>query len=256
MNFYTNPLRIAWVLCLTLIAVNFSLVFSPPSVLIEITQEDGIIENGSAIFLLVAAIVFFVAYVKSKTIRTHGEEKRGRNLFFLLLGLFFFVCMGEEISWGQRIFNVETPDILVNLNYQEEINLHNFRIFEGKNPDGSQKGGLSAVFTSHRIFYMLILAWTLLIPVTYKFVPKIRQFLLRIHFPVHPIKIGILALSILIFARLLKVVMQNPSEDFNHGIVEIAELNLAVVIAYAGFYWLWHTVRQGREEKAEITFDA
>ncbi len=32
----------------------------------------------------------------------------------------------EEISWGQRIFGWSTPLILEKVNYQNEINIHNF----------------------------------------------------------------------------------------------------------------------------------
>ncbi len=32
---------------------------------------------------------------------------------------------GEEISWGQRIFGLATPDFLIGLNSQDELNVHN-----------------------------------------------------------------------------------------------------------------------------------
>ena len=38
--------------------------------------------------------------------------------------------MGEEISWGQRIFNIETPGFLAEANAQKETNLHNLVIGE------------------------------------------------------------------------------------------------------------------------------
>src|SRR5690606_26277451 len=42
--------------------------------------------------------------------------------FVALLALF---GAGEEISWGQRIFDIETPAALKARNAQEELNLHN-----------------------------------------------------------------------------------------------------------------------------------
>jgi len=39
------------------------------------------------------------------------------------IGLFFVFF--EEISWGQRIFNIDTPDYFRQKNYQDEITLHN-----------------------------------------------------------------------------------------------------------------------------------
>ncbi|MDD3604553.1 MAG: hypothetical protein PHD86_05145 [Kiritimatiellae bacterium] len=53
--------------------------------------------------------------------------------FFALLGLFMFVCAGEEISWGQRIFGFGTPEAMVEVNEQNEFNLHNLS-FEHLHP--------------------------------------------------------------------------------------------------------------------------
>ena len=35
--------------------------------------------------------------------------------------------IGEEISWGQRLFGIATPEALKETNLQNEINLHNHR---------------------------------------------------------------------------------------------------------------------------------
>ena len=37
----------------------------------------------------------------------------------------FFIAFGEEISWGQRILGIETPESLEGINDQGETNLHN-----------------------------------------------------------------------------------------------------------------------------------
>ena len=146
---------------------------------------------------------------------------------------------------------METPEALKSINYQEEINLHNLEIFEGKNPDGSQKGGLAALFTSHRLFYMIVIGWTLLIPLTYRFQPFLRNLLDRIRFPVHPLRIGVLIVGVLIIARVIKLITDFPLSDFNHAVTEIGELNFAVVIAYTGLFWLFE---QGRKESHSNSF--
>jgi hypothetical protein len=38
---------------------------------------------------------------------------------------------GEEISWGQRIFGITTPDVLGAINAQGEFNLHNIEALDG-----------------------------------------------------------------------------------------------------------------------------
>ncbi len=45
--------------------------------------------------------------------------------------IFLFVCfisLGEEISWGQRIFNIQTPKFIADANRQSELNFHNLHI--------------------------------------------------------------------------------------------------------------------------------
>lgn len=45
--------------------------------------------------------------------------------FFTLLALACFYVVGEEISWGQRLFTFASPDFFQRHNLQQEINLHN-----------------------------------------------------------------------------------------------------------------------------------
>ena len=48
------------------------------------------------------------------------------RFFFAALALACFYVAGEEISWGQRLFNIPTPDFFRAHNLQQETNLHNF----------------------------------------------------------------------------------------------------------------------------------
>ena len=43
-----------------------------------------------------------------------------------------FVAAGEEVSWGQRVFGIETPDAFVDDNRQDELNLHNLDWLQDK----------------------------------------------------------------------------------------------------------------------------
>ena len=89
----------------------------------ELIQEDGVIEYLTALLLLIASVLLF-----SKLIKVGFS--RGWPWFVfnisMVLGL-FFGC-GEEISWGQRIFSIESNDLFLNHNSQDEINIHNLRI--------------------------------------------------------------------------------------------------------------------------------
>ena len=47
------------------------------------------------------------------------------DVLFLLVAVGAFVVAGEEISWGQRILGLTTPDALNDINHQGETNIHN-----------------------------------------------------------------------------------------------------------------------------------
>jgi len=88
----------------------------------RLIAEDGIVEYASAVFWALAALMMLVATVKSSRKIDAAEFK---PLPSVILLIFFVVCAGEEISWGQRLIGIETPDLLKAINVQDELNLHN-----------------------------------------------------------------------------------------------------------------------------------
>jgi hypothetical protein len=56
---------------------------------------------------------------------------RDGNVLFAALWLGFaagcFIIAGEEIAWGQRIFNLDAPEALNRINHQQDITAHNIR---------------------------------------------------------------------------------------------------------------------------------
>ena len=75
--------------------------------------EDGFFENLTAILSFISCLIFFICGLRGF-----------RFAFFLSVGWFLFAM--EEISWGQRIFNLQVSPYFYENNYQQEINLHNF----------------------------------------------------------------------------------------------------------------------------------
>ena len=88
----------------------------------DLTREDGIMEYLCALFYGIAAGLFL--YLCWHVLADRGHPRLGK-LFFLGFFLLFFVVMMEEISWGQRIFNIATPENLEEINYQGETTIHN-----------------------------------------------------------------------------------------------------------------------------------
>ncbi len=83
--------------------------------------EDGIVETAQAALLLLSSILLFLAAFRA----------RGRSPWLGAFAFGFFVVAGEEISWGQRILGIDTPESLERANVQGELNLHNIAGING-----------------------------------------------------------------------------------------------------------------------------
>ena len=82
--------------------------------------EDNIVEYATFFAYLLGALV---AMNLALDLRRQREALFFLSYSFLAVGL--FVIGMEEISWGQRIFNIETPSVLEASNWKGEINFHN-----------------------------------------------------------------------------------------------------------------------------------
>ena len=97
----------------------------------SLTNEGHLIESAGALFLFLTAIVFFLVYWKSKSIDEIYLFRLQRNVFFLILGIIFFIGFAEEISWGQNIFHYKTPEFVKKISDpQKELSIHNLKIFD------------------------------------------------------------------------------------------------------------------------------
>ena len=91
------------------------------SLLEFICREDFVAENLTAMFYLFSGGAFL--YVASRF--------RFRSLWCWGYVLLFLLIAGEEISWGQRVLGIKTPEVLVSMNVQKEISLHNLQGIHG-----------------------------------------------------------------------------------------------------------------------------
>ena len=99
-----------------------ALAFFDPEGYYALIREDGPVEYASAVFWIAAALLLFLSMLLNRKRRSSFSL---RVLPHFLLAIFFIVCAGEEISWGQRILDLQTPDFLKAVNVQNEITLHN-----------------------------------------------------------------------------------------------------------------------------------
>ncbi len=87
-----------------------------------IIREDGVIEYLTASFLLFASIKLFFLFLKIY------KKYSVFNFGLLSYSLVLFFGFGEEISWGQRIFGIQSPSFFSENNFQGEINIHNMMV--------------------------------------------------------------------------------------------------------------------------------
>jgi hypothetical protein len=93
-----------------------------PNTLAPLTYEDGWIENLTAIGFGIGAVAFGLAAWRTPYLRKSATAwALAMTIGWALIS---FVCMGEEISWGQRIFGIQTPAYMARINKQDEFNIH------------------------------------------------------------------------------------------------------------------------------------
>lgn len=87
---------------------------------------EGVIEKYSSSLFLISGLILIITSIQvHKNLFPSKKKKQIITILILLSGLFIFL-FGEEISWGQRIFNWETFGVFNDYNYQKETNSHNF----------------------------------------------------------------------------------------------------------------------------------
>ena len=91
-----------------------------PDLLYQATREDGVIENLSVLALLVVAFT-----VGRRTIPPPPAMPKLCRLTAWGLVALALASVGEELSWGQRVFGFRTGDTMNQMNLQHETNLHN-----------------------------------------------------------------------------------------------------------------------------------
>ncbi len=83
------------------------------------TRFEGPGEVLQAQLYLASSLVAFFIYIKLR------KSNDFLKFFHLLVAISFLIIMLEEISYGQRIFQLTTPEPLTAINNQNEITLHN-----------------------------------------------------------------------------------------------------------------------------------
>ncbi|MEO9826850.1 MAG: hypothetical protein ABJF50_20810 [Paracoccaceae bacterium] len=142
-----------------------------PKIALSFVKEDGPFETASAALFFGAGILLLVSWSK--------RRQYANSMGLLLLGLLFIFTSGEEISWGQRIFNWSTPAGYANV--QGETTIHNHPWF-----DKQTAGRLSM---SH-FFEAFCIGYGFLLPLVERRSALVTMLLQRWGVPLIPLAIG------------------------------------------------------------------
>lgn len=107
-----------------LLILGFLIRNWPDGTFFQLIREDMIFEQLQFIFYLAAGILSGILMLKSFS----QKKPKIVILFYLLFFSFLIFIAGEEISWGQRILDITTPENLAAINTQEETTLHNINV--------------------------------------------------------------------------------------------------------------------------------
>ncbi len=133
------------------------------------TKEDGFLEWATVVALFLGMIT---CIYRIKILRKFREPT---FIFGLCaMSFLFFFGMGEEISWGQRIFKWQSPQWFCTYNTQCETNLHNLKFGDLK---------------INKLFFGLILGiciatYFLILPVLYRKVDKVKDLVNKWALPI------------------------------------------------------------------------
>ena len=198
----------------SLLLFLYLLCLAFPSLSSKLTVEDGPIEWLGALFLLGASILFI--------------QRARFSYWYLLLALFCFLAFGEEISWGQRILDFQTPAFFSQWNVQKEINFHNLAWLSGYGKDGQKLPWWGNLLTAGRIFTLCCFTLGVFVPWGAHFSATFKEKMKGLQFPLLPREISYLFLGNFLLFRLSLLVQKNLVHDLNE--VKESAYGLALLI--------------------------
>ncbi len=197
------------------ISITFLPLFAREHILDLFGREDGVLENLTALYLFLLALIFVAAFFLFPT------TSLLLKLSYAGLALLFFLGVGEEISWGERIFHWDDHNFIRGVNVQRELTLHNLKYFQGEES--------MIPVSASQLFTVFAFTFAVLIPLACTLSPRINAFLAP-RFPVLSLYPGMLVVITYVFQKLMLRVLplfpalyQHPTMPIPQGVHEIRE---------------------------------
>ena len=194
-----------------------------PNIYVFSTYED-LYGEWTQTYFFCFAFIFSLLNVFQHGLKQH-------RWFFLLLAIAAFYVFMEEISWGQRLINFDTPGFFAKNSYQNEANLHNLLT-------GPVESWTKTVLTY--LISLGLIGYGVIFPVALRWQWKPSLLLVRLGVASPPLGLG----AAFTFGSLCEL------ELFSFNEAEVAEVLVAMALACtAFFYWLQ---TQARWQKRQI----
>ncbi len=162
---------IVYIILILFVAIGWYFAHNSPDFFAEyFVKEDAWVENLTAVFLFITSLLLLFRAFRFASLK-NGLACLG----CLLMAAVFFFGAGEEISWGQRIFKIETSEFFNANNTQREINIHNLE-FKGIK--------LNKLIFSQLLSIVLFL-YLFVFKFLYARIPSIQNLFDRFAIPVH-----------------------------------------------------------------------
>ena len=101
------------------VALSAAVYLDDPYQYLNYVREDGLFEWLTVACMAIAGLISLDIGIR--LLRLEGRFE----WFFFVFGLFCLFVTFEEISWGQRLFNLASPEYFLSNSDQQEINIHN-----------------------------------------------------------------------------------------------------------------------------------
>lgn len=215
------------------------LIFGVPVLMIKyvdyanlVTHEGGMVETITAVCFLVAG------FISLKLSIPYFRRNAPLGLLrWWLLGL--SVCClfvaAEESNWGEVYFHFVTGDLIRQVNYQNEISLHNIKIpYVGKH-------------WANRLFEFAAFCGGVLLPLLIRFSKSFRRLIWAAEMPLPPwlsqayFFVVTILTAIFVKYRAVDLPRANIQQEINECI-----LSVGVVI------WLWSILKWQNKKQPEI----
>jgi hypothetical protein len=193
------------------------------------TGEDGVAETLQVLFYLGA---FGLSLAIVRHLSSDGKRVLALLYGIVTVGLFFLI--GEELSWGQRIFGWGSPDSLAAINKQEETNLHNIH-------------GIGATF---KWIQMLVGAYGALLPLVVFTSAALVRFRDTLSFLVPPFTLVLFFLPMFVW-RIYRNLFEAP-EGLYFVVAEYNEV-VELILSMGFFFFMVFQLRRLRSGRALLS---